>query len=73
MMHRYDRTIAQDWHHAWLFAPICVWIILLAIALSIPANHYAIGVRHALPDPYVPECYTTEWQSGYCKLRNVNW
>lgn len=31
------------------------------------------GVRHALPAPYVPQCYATEWRSGqYCEFRPAN-
>lgn len=69
-MHRYDRAIMQDWHPGWLFVPACVWLILISMALSIPIQHYEPGVRHALPDPYVPQCYTVEWRSGnYCEFR----
>ena len=71
-MHRYDRAVMQDWHPGWLFAPICVWLILISMALSIPVAHYEPGVRHALPDPYVPQCYAIEWRSGsYCEFRPV--
>jgi hypothetical protein len=71
-MHRYDRAILNEIHLGWLFVPICIWLVLLSMALSIPVPHYAVVVRHALPDPYVPGCYTTEWRSGsYCEFRPV--
>ncbi len=69
-MHRYDRAIMHVWHPGWLLAPAYVWMMLLSMALSIPVQRYEPGVRHALPDPYVPQCYTAEWRSGsYCELR----
>lgn len=53
-----------------------VWMALIAIfaiALYEWPQHHAIGVRHALPDPYVPQCYAVEWRSGsYCEFRQVN-
>ena len=72
-MHRYDREIMQDFHLGWLIVPVCVWLILLSMALSIPVSHHKPGVRHALPDPYVPQCYAIEWRSGgYCEFKKVN-
>lgn len=71
-MHRYDRAILQDWHPAWLLAPICIWVIILMIAYGTTTAGEEPGVRHALPDPYVPECYSTEWRSGhYCEIRPI--
>jgi hypothetical protein len=54
---------------------ICVWMVLvvmLASALYEWPQHHTIGVRHALPDPHVPQCYAVEWRSGnYCEFRPV--
>lgn len=72
-MHRYDMAFLDEIHLGWLFVPICIWLVLLSMALSIPVPHYTIGVRHTLPDPYVPQCYAVEWKSGnYCEFRPVN-
>lgn len=60
-MHRYDQAALQDWHPGWLFAPICVWVILLSMALSIPVQHYEPGVRHALPDPCAVYCLLSSY------------
>lgn len=71
-MHRYDSAFLDEIHLGWLFVPICIWLVLLSMALSIPVIHYEVGVRHALPDLYVPECYAVEWRSGqYCEFRPV--
>lgn len=73
MMNRYYHPAMSRIHPAWLAAPIAIWAILLSVALSVPVAHHEPGVRHALPKPYVPQCYTTEWRSGnYCEFRPVN-
>lgn len=71
-MHRYDMAFLYEIHIGWLFVPICIWLVLLSMALSIPVQHHKVGVRHELPDPYVPQCYAAEWRSGqYCEIRPV--
>lgn len=71
-MHRYDMAFLDEIHIGWMFVPICIWLILLSMALSIPVQHHKVGVRHALPDPYAPQCYAVEWRSGeYCEIRPV--
>lgn len=71
-MHQYNRPILPNWHPAWMLAPVAVWAILLMLAFCPVATHHEPGVRHALPDPYVPQCYATEWRSGqYCEFRPV--
>lgn len=71
-MHRYDSAFLNEINLVWLFVPICIWLVLLSMALSIPVAHHEPGVRHALPNPYVPQCHATEWRSGnYCEFRQV--
>lgn len=68
-MHRYYNPIQTDIHPIWLAVPAAVWIILICIYASIPVIRHEAGVRHALPDPYVPQCYDTEWRGGkYCEM-----
>lgn len=68
-MHRYDRALLNEIHPAWLLAHFCIWVALFSMAFHSPSTHHEPGVRHALPDPYVPECYTIEWRSGsYCEF-----
>lgn len=69
-MHRYYHPAMSRIHPAWLAAPIAIWAILLSVALSVPVAYHEPGVRHALPKPYVPQCYAVEWMSGnYCEFR----
>lgn len=71
-MHQYNRSTLPNWHPAWMIIPFAVWAILLSMGLSASSVNHAIGVRHALPGPYVPQCYATEWRSGqYCEFRPV--
>ena len=72
-MHRYYHSVLPNWNPAWMLIPLAVWAILLSVALSLPVAYSEPGVRHALPDPYIPECYAVEWRSGqYCEFRPVN-
>ena len=69
MMHRYHATL-PNWSPAWVLIPLAVWAILLSVALSLPVAYSEPGVRHALPDPYVPQCYAIiEWGGGFCQFR----
>lgn len=63
-MHRYDRALLDDINLGWLLVPICIWLILLSMALSIPVQYQKIGVRHALPDPCATQHYSVTWHSG---------
>lgn len=68
-MHRYHEQKIPNLS-PWLV--IGVWVVLvmiLACALYEGPPHHEVGVRHELPDPYVPQCYATEWRSGsYCEF-----
>lgn len=63
-MHEYDRKILNDWPAWWLFMPLCLWLIVVSVWLSIPTQHHEPGVRHALPDPCVMYCLP----AGYREL-----
>lgn len=72
-MHRYDRAILDEIHLGWLFVPICIWLILLSMALSIPVQHYKVGVRHALPNPCDTRHHSVNWNSGrHCEFVGVD-
>ena len=51
-----------------------VAMLVIAAALvdgGVNGGHES-GVRHELPAPHVPECYTIEWRSGqYCEFMPV--
>lgn len=61
-----------NWSPWWLAVVWCAIIAIIGVSLHQSAQHHKPGVRHALPDPYVPQCYATEWRSGqYCEFRPV--
>lgn len=61
-----------NWSPWWLVAIWAFIILVVGTALYEGAPHHEVGVRHALPDPYVPQCYAVEWRSGeYCEIRPV--
>ena len=69
-MHSYYHSVLPNWNPAWMLIPLAVWAILLSVALSLPVAYSETGVRHALPDPYVPQCYAIiEWGGGFCQFR----
>ena len=71
-MHRYYHSVLPNLNPAWMLIPLAVLAILLSVSLSLPVAYSEPGVRHALPDPYVPECHTIEWRSGsYCEFMPV--
>lgn len=51
---------------------LIVGLLIIAAALMDAGSmqRHEIGVRHSLPDPYIPQCYAIEWLGGnYCELR----
>ena len=69
-MHRYYHSVLPNWSPEWMLIPLAVWAILLSVALSLPVAYSEPGVRHALPDPHVPQCYAIiEWGGGFCQFR----
>ena len=73
-MHRYYHSVLPNWS-PWLLVVVwCAIIVIIGGSLYQGSPHHEPGVRHALPDPYIPECYTVEWRSGqYCEFRPVTW
>jgi len=72
-MHRYYHSVLPNWSPWWLAMVWCAIIVIIGGSLHHGSPHYKPGVRHALPDPYVPQCYATEWRSGqYCEFRPVS-
>lgn len=70
-MHHYHAPM-PNWSPWWLAMVWCAIIAIIGVSLHQSAQHHKPGVRHALPDPYVPQCYATEWSSGqYCEFRPV--
>jgi hypothetical protein len=70
-MHQYHSPM-PNWSPWWLAVVWCAIIAIIGVSLHQGSPHYDPGVRHALPDPYVPQCYATEWRSGqYCEFRPV--
>ena len=71
-MHQYHSPL-PNWSTWWLAVVWCAIIAIIVGSLHHGSPHYEPGVRHALPDPYVPQCYATEWRIGqYCEFRPVN-
>ena len=71
MMHHYHAPL-PNWSPWWLVMVWCAIIAIIGGSLYHGSPHHEPGVRHALPDPYVPQCYATEWRSGqYCEFRPV--
>lgn len=72
-MHQYHSPTIPNWSPWWLAMVWCAIIAIIGGALHQGSPYHNPGVRHALPDPYVPQCYATEWRSGqYCEFRPVN-
>lgn len=71
-MHRYYHSVLPNWSPWWLAMVWCSIIAIIGGSLYQGSPHHESGVRHALPDPYIPQCYATEWRSGqYCEFRPV--
>ena len=71
-MHHYHSPM-PNWSPWWMVMAWCAIIVIIGGSLHQGSPHHEPGVRHALPDPYIPECYTVEWLSGqYCEFRPVN-
>ena len=71
-MHHYHSPM-PNWSPWWMVMAWCAIIVIIGWSLHQSSQHHEPGVRHALPDPYIPECYTVEWLSGqYCEFRPVN-
>lgn len=71
-MHHYHVPL-PNWSPWWLAMVWCAIIAIIGGSLYQGSPHHEAGVRHALPEPYIPECYTVEWRSGqYCEFRPVN-
>lgn len=69
-MHRYYHSVLPNWNPAWMLIPLAVLAILLSVALSPPVAYSEPGVRHALPNPHVPQCYAIiERCGGFCQFR----
>lgn len=70
-MHHYHAPM-PNWSPWWLAVVWCAIIAIIGGALLQGSPYHEPGERHALPDPYVPQCYATEWRSGqYCEFRPV--
>ena len=67
-MHHYHAPL-PNWSPWWLVGACAAIVLMLASVIYERPIHHEVGVRHALPNPYVPECYTVEWRSGsYCEF-----
>lgn len=70
-MHHYHSPL-PNWSPRWLVGTWAAIVLMLASVIYEGPPHHEVGVRHALPDPYVPQCYAVEWRSGqYCEIRPV--
>ena len=73
-MHRYYHSVLLNRNPWWLAMVWCAIIAIIGRSLYQGSPHHEPGVRHALPDPYVPQCYAIDWRSGqYCEFRPVTW
>ena len=71
-MYQYHSPTLPNWSPCWLAMVWCAIIAIIGVSLHQSSQHHKPGVHHALPDPYVPQCYATEWRSGqYCEFRPV--
>jgi hypothetical protein len=69
-MHRYYHSVLPNWSPWWLVMVWCAIIAIIGVALHQGSPHHEPGVRHALPDPYVPQCYAIiELGGGFCQFR----
>ena len=72
-MHRYYHAPLPNWSPWWLVMAWCAIIAIIGGSLHQGSPHHEPGVRHALPDPHVPQCYAIDWRSGqYCEFRPAN-
>ena len=70
-MHHYHSPL-PNWSPWWLIGTWAAIVLMLASVIYEGPTHHEVGVRHALPDPYVPQCYAVEWRSGeYCEFRSA--
>ena len=70
-MHHYHAPM-PNWSPWWLVGTWAAIVLMLAAVICEGPAHHEVGVRHTLPDPYVPGCYAVEWRSGqYCEFRPV--
>lgn len=71
-MHRYYAPLPNlsPW---WL---VVMWVFIILVVGSTlyeGAPHHEVGVRHALTDPYVPQCYAIKWESGrHCEFVGID-
>lgn len=71
-MHHYHVPL-PSWSPWWLVMAWCAIIVIIGGSLYQGSPRHEPGVRHALPDPHVPQCYATGWRSGqYCEFRPEN-
>ena len=69
-MHRYYHSVLPNWSPWWLAVVWCAIIAIIGGSLYQGSPHHEPGVRHALPDPHVPQCYAIiEWGGGFCQFR----
>ena len=68
-MHRYHSPM-PNWSPWWLAVVWCAIIAIIGGSLYQGSPHHEPGVRHALPDPHVPQCYAIiEFGGGFCQFR----
>ncbi len=59
-----------NWSPWWLVMAWCAIIAIIGWSLYQGSPHHEPGVSHALPDPYVQQCYAIiEWGGGFCQFR----
>ena len=68
-MHHYHSPM-PNWSPWWLVMVWCAIIVIIGGSLHHGSLHHEPGVRHALPDPHVPQCYAIiEFGGGFCQFR----
>lgn len=62
-----SHTPQPDLHPFWLLVPgVACAALIVWLKLQGGVTHYEPSVRHASPDPYVPQCYWVQgMQSDY--------
>ena len=69
-MHRYYHSVLPNWSPWWLVMVWCAIIVIIGGSLYQGSPRHEPGVRHALPDPHVPQCYAIiEFGGGFCQFR----
>ena len=69
-MHRYYHSVLPNWSPWWMAVVWCAIIAIIGGSLYQGSPHHEPGVRHALPDPHVPQCYAIiELGGGFCQFR----